>query len=186
MILPVFPLPIYLLPGGITRLRIFEQRYLKMVRNVNKTNGFVIIYNKGETNEINWGSWVEIIDFNQQDDGVLTIDVKCRSLVDIDSGAMTENSDKLMMAPVKNKEHWGNISTADTSEILTQQLTQFFFHNPSFNDLYKTKHLNDPLWVCRRWLELVPVNIFHKQYFVEGMTFTKAVGFLESLFINND
>ena len=29
--LPLFPLSIFLLPGGITRLRIFEPRYLKMV-----------------------------------------------------------------------------------------------------------------------------------------------------------
>ncbi len=29
--LPIFPLPVFLLPKGVTRLRIFEERYLKMV-----------------------------------------------------------------------------------------------------------------------------------------------------------
>ena len=82
MNIPIFPLSIYLLPQGITRLRIFEQRYLNMVKNVHKTNGFVISYYQDSPNldiesKISaWGSWVEIVNFMQGDDGILVIDVK--------------------------------------------------------------------------------------------------------------
>lgn len=192
MKLPIFPLPIYLLPGGITRLRIFEQRYLKMVRDANKTKGFVILYNKGDdqSNDINWGSWVEIIDFNQQSDGVLSIDVMCKSLVEIYDNSITENTiagnnDKLLIASVTLKEHWHDISSVQIPEMLTQQLKHFFIANPDFDELYKVRYFDDPLWVCRRWLELVPVNILHKQYFVENLSFQNAVGFLESLLLAN-
>jgi len=39
--LPIFPLPVFLLPGGVTKLRIFEPRYLKMVSTASSGQGFV-------------------------------------------------------------------------------------------------------------------------------------------------
>lgn len=83
--LPIFPLPVFLLPNGITRLRIFEPRYLKLVKIASTEQGFIILLQseKPETTDITWGSWVEIINFDSGEDGVLEIDVKCKSLVKI-------------------------------------------------------------------------------------------------------
>ena len=39
----IFPLPVFILPEGATKLRIFEQRYLDMVKEAAKDNtGFVV------------------------------------------------------------------------------------------------------------------------------------------------
>ena len=63
MILPVFTLPIFLLPDGHTRIRVFEPRYLKLVRIASQNHGFVI-YNSDKHNE-DVGSLVDIINFEQ-------------------------------------------------------------------------------------------------------------------------
>ena len=65
--LPIFPLPVFLLPNGITRLRIFEPKYLKMIKIATKGQGFVITPNYKETNssDVIWGSQVEVINFDQ-------------------------------------------------------------------------------------------------------------------------
>ncbi|TYK66211.1 LON peptidase substrate-binding domain-containing protein [Colwellia echini] len=104
--LPIFPLPIFLLPEGITRLRIFEQRYLKMIKIASKGQGFVIWLNSQESSSplIKWGSWVEIINFDLGDDGVLEVDVKCKSLVDIIS--LNKDEDNLHFGVVNEKLHW--------------------------------------------------------------------------------
>ena len=69
--LPIFPLSVFLLPEGMTKLRIFEPRYLKMVSIASKGQGFVI-WAKGDNKSISdspWGSWVEIINFDKAEDG---------------------------------------------------------------------------------------------------------------------
>jgi Lon protease-like protein len=104
--LPIFPLPVFLLPNGITRLRIFEPRDLKMVKIATKEQGFVITPNYNDTNNSNfvWGTWVEIINFHQGDNGILEIDVKSNYLVEISS--LDKEKDNLLFGDISIIEHW--------------------------------------------------------------------------------
>lgn len=195
MKLPIFPLPIFLLPGGITRLRIFEQRYLNMVRNAEKTKGFAIRYYSSSKSFLapNWASWVEIIDFDMKSDGVLMIDVKCHSLVTI---LETErNHENLLLATISEKNHWlsdinldglkadiiSDMTMATKITLLTEQLSWFFNRNPEFDKLYQDKNYQDPYWVCCRWLELLPVNFADKALFVEPSSFPAAIQFIDNI-----
>lgn len=187
--LPIFPLPIYLLPDGITRLRIFEQRYLNMIRDIEKTNGFAISYFNGEDiSELpSWASWVDIIDFDMSDDGVLVIDVRCHSLVAIENAQY--NNNKLLMATSTLKKHWSthlNDEARELSLVLSEELKCFFNENEMFDDLYKIKNFDDPIWVCSRWLELVPVSFKHKSHFTEEDSFYQALTFIETILTCND
>lgn len=192
MKLPIFPLPIFLLPQGITRLRIFEQRYLNMIRDINKTQGFVIRYNSSQTGFIkpDWGSLVNIVDFDHGDDGVLTIDVKCEALVELTN--YHHNSEQLLFADAQIKRHWSQELAQDKDQNqsehldneLSQQLEYFFRKNDAFNYLYQEKFFQDEIWVCCRWLELLPVTFQNKQLFVENNTFTLATKFIESILAN--
>ena len=103
--LPIFPLPIFILPQGITRLRIFEARYLKMVSLAMKNQGFVIFShdNSEKVNTMKVGSWVEVINFDQGEDGILLIDVRCKCLVDIQ--AITQDKVNLHHGDVTPKNH---------------------------------------------------------------------------------
>lgn len=188
MKLPIFPLPIYLLPNGITQLRIFEQRYLNMVRDIKNTNGFAISYSTGKSNEMlpTWASKVEIVDFDMTDDGVLIIDVRCTHLVNIEDAQYDEN--KLLTATVSPKLHWSSatdVSNDVLPEVLNQPLKKIFSQNTELNSIYKETFFDDPLWVCSRWLELIPVSFQHKSHFTSPDSFDEALQFIETILTNN-
>lgn len=189
MKLPLFPLPIFLLPDGITRLRIFEQRYLNMVRDINRTHGFAIIYSANGEHQTppRWASWVEIIDFTLPDDGVLVIDVKCRSLVNIASTQL--NADNLLIADVSPKKHWSVEHQTSISQVLnctimgslSEHLHAYFQRHLAYQSLYQHTFFQDPFWVCRRWLELLPVDFNDKQHFLAPDTFEQALQFISDI-----
>tara|TARA_B100001013_G_scaffold210009_1_gene127641 strand:+ start:872 stop:1486 length:615 start_codon:yes stop_codon:yes gene_type:complete len=84
---PLFPLTVNVLPGGYLPLQIFEPRYLDMIKQCfNQETGFCVVLlqpNKFETKDKeNYphhyliGTYVEIVDFNQLENGLLGITVK--------------------------------------------------------------------------------------------------------------
>jgi Lon protease-like protein len=185
--LPIFPLPVFLLPGGVTKLRIFEPRYLKMVSTASSGQGFVlwlqdknIIANESSTS-MPWGSWVDIINFDQGDDGILEIDVKCKSLVVIKSIAHDENN--LHFGDVSCIAHWSEIHVDMAKGKLSTSLASVFAENERLDDLYPTKGLNDSHWVLARWLEILPIELNVKNAFVVSYSFKEAKAFVESVIL---
>lgn len=178
---PLFPLPVFLLPGGITRLRIFEARYLKMVTIASKAQGFVICANTQEGTEAKpqWGSWVDIINFDQGDDGVLEIDVQCKSLVNITT--INKDADNLHFAEITEIAHWSeNIAELDSNE-LSQSLAQVFATNARLSEIYTEKPIHNSHWVVARWLELLPVNLTVKSSFVSEHNYQAAKHFVQAI-----
>ncbi len=75
--LPLFPLSSVLFPGGLIGLRIFESRYLDMVKERLRVNeGFGIVANVSEQAHALIGTEAIIIDFSTLEDGLLGL--KCR------------------------------------------------------------------------------------------------------------
>lgn len=183
---PIFPLPVFLLPEGLTRLRIFEARYLKMVALATKNDGFVILPKdqNENTNRALIGSWVDITNFDQSDDGLLLIDVRCRCLVEITS--MTQDDNKLHHGNVIEKAHWPDISHDKTTSMLAQSLNKLFGENDELNQLYPKQHFEQGDWVVARWLEILPVHLNEKILFVDKNSFGQAKQFLESIILSED
>lgn len=183
--LPIFPLPIFLLPGGVVKLRIFEPRYLKMVGIALSNDGFVISLNdkngknNSENTAIQWGSWVEIIDFDQGADGILEINVKCNLLVDIK--LLEQDSDNLNFGKVSAIKHWSQTHASNINDDLSSSLANVFSDNEHLNRLYTQKPLNDIHWVLARWLEILPVELSVKKRFVINHNFQEAKEFVESI-----
>jgi Lon protease-like protein len=179
--LPIFPLSVFLLPEGMTKLRIFEPRYLKMVSIALKGQGFIIWANSKNNllSNLVWGSWVEIINFDQGADGVLEIDVKCKSLVEID--AVELDSDNLNFGNIKQIKHWSQTNTDISITEISKSLEDVFANNANLNDLYPQKSINNPEWVIARWLELLPVDLETKASFVEEHNFQEAKKFVQSV-----
>ena len=78
--IPLFPLKSIVLPGGIFPLRIFERRYIDMVKECIKNNtGFCIVLTRNNSSKkyiddvYNYGCYVMITDWNQLEDGLLGI-----------------------------------------------------------------------------------------------------------------
>jgi Lon protease-like protein len=179
--LPIFPLPVFLLPEGVTRLRIFEPRYLKMIRVATQDQGFVILSNYKEAQLIEniWGSWVEIINFDQGKDGILEVDVKCKSLVNIIHAI--KDHDSLYFGDTSYLEHWPKKKKVPSIDELSTSLQGVFENNELLNQLYPIKHINNAYWVVARWLELLPVNETFKSIFIEKNSFKQAKDFIQNI-----
>lgn len=184
--LPTFPLGVFLLPAGITRLKVFEPRYLRLVRIAMKEHGFVILPNTNEANNTNisksemlWGSWVDIVNFDQGDDGVLEIDVQCKSLVRVN--VLAKETDALHFADVQVLKHWAEKVSSKRNVTLSHSLARLFENNHLLDEIYPNKHINDRYWVIARWLELLPVNLTIKHQFVLEDSFAQAERFVGSI-----
>ncbi len=204
MYLPLFPLSMFLLPGGITRLRIFEQKYVLMIKNIDKTDGFVICKSQPiAERESNWGSWMELIDFYPGDDGFLLVDVRCKHLVELSS--VVEQPGQVSMANVNILDHWADdeiSASIDNDFLLEHSVTNakgmlagnLSIMAPMVESLesicrkkadlyggYYNYFDAKPSWVCARWLELLPLNQATKDYFSKQNTFIDAMEFLMTL-----
>ncbi len=103
--IPVFPLGIVVLPGTIQSLQIFEPRYIDMVKNcMIGSSGFVITLQSKSNDDIDFGivkrgAYVEIIDFNNNPNGLLSITVKAVNRVSIKNIVQQKNG--LHIADIK-------------------------------------------------------------------------------------
>jgi len=181
--LPIFPLPVFLLPEGITRLRIFEARYLKMVSVAAQGQGFVICLKSKEeqlTNKM-WGSWVDIINFDQGKDGILEVDVKCKSLVELQS--VTKSADDLYYSSVTHLEHWSTtlIETDPSIDKLSKSLSDVFEKNNMLMELYPKIPQENGAWIVARWLELLPIVHTSKNNMVNKYDFEQAKDFVNTI-----
>jgi Lon protease-like protein len=184
MIIPVMPLAIFLLPLGITRLRIFEQRYLNMVKVASKENGFaILLHDKSDIDEP-IASWVEIIDFDKTDEGILQIDVQCKSLVRVNNPSVDKN--QLMWAGTEILPHWPVQSNDDTSLRLSHLLRMLFEENIDLFTLYGKNFVDKPAWVTARWLELLPIKNKEKAHFFLSNSYQQANSFLADLLIEKN
>ena len=183
MNIPTFPLPVFLLPQGITRLRIFEQRYLHMIKIATKNSGFVIVLNEYLNDaliesEIT-GSWVEVVNFFTSDEGILIVDVKCKSLVSVEISYKDKLN--LLWSTCKPISHWKSAEHNKTTLNMSKSLRLFFEQSNDLSSLYINKFIDTPNWVISRWLELLPIPSHEKTCFFEETSYLQAQQFLSGL-----
>jgi Lon protease-like protein len=96
MDLPLFPLNTVLLPGGRLPLRIFEPRYLDMVRDCMREGtgfGVCLILDGSEAGRpatpARFGTEARIVDFDTLDDGLLGITAEGTARVRVDALRVT-------------------------------------------------------------------------------------------------
>ncbi|MDO6635072.1 LON peptidase substrate-binding domain-containing protein [Pseudoalteromonas carrageenovora] len=186
----IFPLPIFILPQGYTRLRIFEPRYLNMVKTaLENDTGFVLCTFEHDTpfNISAQGCLVDIIDFNQDDSGMLLIDVIASKTVQIDD--VYQDEQELRHGLISNciAPYWYSQSFADIGEHTKLKLTlqNIFSTNPELSELYKQTRFDELTWVVARWLELLPISIEKKQQLAFETNFDNLLSFLHTV-INNE
>ncbi len=187
-ILPVFPLPIFILPGGVSRLRIFEPRYLKMVAEADKTGGFVIACFNADLpfNVAEWGTKVEIIDFDQDKEGLLLIDVRADYLVNLSD--FHRRQDKLLLARSTRRNHWSAPPAIldHKQQPLGIALKQLFDNHPELSEKYAEPRFEQLQWVCARFLELLPLSLEEKEQFISPDTLPQLEKFLQLLILGEE
>jgi len=168
---PLFPLNTVLFPGGLLPLRIFETRYIDMVRECMRDGGgFVVVAirqgtetaSDAEIFEI--GTRAEIVDWEQRSDGLLGILSSGRERVRVLS--YRRRSDGLLVAEVDPLEEWPPVelpveyaSLAGLLDRLLEQLGAPWSH--------LERGIGDAAWVAGRLAELLPLDLGIRQELLE-------------------
>ncbi|ARR49061.1 TPA: LON peptidase substrate-binding domain-containing protein [Photobacterium damselae] len=177
--LPLFPLKLYLLPGGISQLRIFEPRYTRLVKLAMTTGeGFGLCMIEHEQ-ICRFGTRVVITDFETLDDGFLGITVEA-----VDKFVITDyqqDNDGLYMANIETFPNWPNASVDFSDNDLVESLKAVFIEYPEHSAHYPAPQFDNISWVCQRWLEVLPLEINQKQWFISRSDHLPAVSFLHSV-----
>jgi Lon protease-like protein len=170
--IPLFPLHTVLFPDGYLKLRIFEQRYIDMVRECSlKASCFgVCLINNPEdsnrpANHMRVGTTAEICDFSTLDDGLLGITAHGRQKFIINKTRMRDNG--LLMAEVELLDETDLIDMPDEYSVLSMITGRFMEQAGSNYPSFQPQHLQDANWVGYRLAELLPLNINEKQVLLQ-------------------
>lgn len=170
---PLFPLNTVLFPGGPLPLRIFEPRYVDMVRHCMRERcpfGVVLIRSGLEVGAANIGdvcaigTLARIVDFNGLPDGLLGI--SCIGERRFSVQKRWQREDGL---------HVGELEPVAAEEAV--ELPGEYHHLgvllrnvlPELGELYAPipKHFSDATWVGYRLAEILPLALQEKQYCLE-------------------
>lgn len=186
MKMPLFPLSSHILPQGRMSLRIFEPRYVRMVKQACANNtGFVVCMLNSDgvsddnTHIYDVGTVCKVIDFDALDDGLLGITVEgveCVSISEIE----TEHDD-LRLGTCYPTKKWECEMNVDELHPIDLRLKEIFDRYPEVSSLYNEVYFDDPIWVINRWIELLPVGAQQKQHFLSQQDCTKVLSYLSQL-----
>ncbi|MFT7413097.1 MAG: Lon protease-like protein [Paraglaciecola sp.] len=184
--IPLFPLSAHLLPGGRMSLRIFEPRYVRMVKEACASDtgfGICMVNAQGDKDKNEHiypiGTFAKVIDFDLLDDGFLGVTVegqRCFSILSI-----ATESDDLKLGECHWMDEWSAQSVDYSISPIDKKLIEIFDYYPELQMLYQNPKFNDPIWVIYRWLELIPVTAEKKQQFLQQKDCVKALDYLAQL-----
>ena len=182
MQIPLFPLPICLLPGGMTQLRIFEPRYQRLVAESMKSGiGFGMCMLSDDHNQVlPIGTLARIEDFETLDDGMLGIKVRGEHRIVIEE--ITIESDGLKQGRVKALPNWPTAPLDAEDLLIGNTLKSLLERHPKHLDHYVDDDFRDSSWLCQRWLEIIPVSAADKQACMASHDHTRALDLLRTLF----
>lgn len=185
-LIPLFPLSAHLLPGGKLSLRIFEPRYVRMVKDACANNtgfGMCMLNAKGnkERNEHIYeiGTYAKVVDFDLLEDGLLGITVE--GLKGFKISSIETQADGLRIGHCEWLTPWLEPHGALSLDPIDQRLMDIFDKYPEIKNQYTLPKFNDPIWVIYRWLELIPIQADQKQLLLKENDCVKALQFLTQL-----
>lgn len=184
MKLALFPLSIFLLPGGRNRLKIFEPRYKRLVSEaLSSGNGFGICLASEDNNLARVATRVKIIDFDSDQDGLLNIDIE-----GVDRFIFNEiNTDKdgLIHTSATFLLDWDNVSITDEYAFLADSLQKILASHPLHADQDNDIKLNNLTWVCQRWVEILPIALEKKYLITQQKDVSVVIDFVKQIVLKN-
>ena len=174
--LPLFPLNVVVCPDGYLPLKIFEARYLDMVRDClrNKSSfAIVTILPEGETDPegnfpfANIGTLVNIVDADVTTVGLMMIRCVGQHRIKVDS--FTQQPDGLVMGEVNDISNDVSIPVPEdlnpSVKLLKQLLKTLANQNlsPTNMPIVEPYQFENAAWVANRWVELLDLPLLQKQ-----------------------
>jgi uncharacterized protein len=166
----LFPLNIVLFPNGPLPLRIFETRYVDMVRRCMRDTqefGVVLIREGGEVGPaetFDVGTLAKIVDFHQLSDGLLGISCLGRQRFRIRSRSRQADGLNLGEVDILPAEP---ATPVPARHARLPKLLQGVL--PQLGEVYQglPMHLDDAVWVGYRLAEILPIPLADKQSCLE-------------------
>jgi len=174
--LPLFPLNVVVCPGGLLPLRIFEARYLDMVRTClrNKSSFAVVaVMPEGETDPegyfpfANIGTLVDIVEADVTTVGLMSIRCVGRHRVKVDS--YLQQPDGLVVGQVTDVANDLESAIPEDLESVVTSLQNLLTSLPASGvspdnmPVIKPYHFQNAAWVANRWIELLDLPLLQKQ-----------------------
>ena len=170
--IPLFPLRTVLFPGGYLPLRIFEQRYLTMVRDCarNDTGFGVCLIKEGEeavspVKTAQVGTHAQIIDWYTLEDGLLG--VSATGTIRFITEDAWQEDDGLFRAQVRVLAEPPECSVPEAFSVLSDVLGRFMEKVGHQYPDYTPDRLQDATWLGYRLSELLPLGGIEKQHLLE-------------------
>lgn len=174
----LFPLNTLLLPQGRMRLRLFEPRYLRLMKEASSgkrpfalasLNPLVSQQHKDRIcPEV---TLVSIIDFEQLPDGLLGITVEGLGRYQIMK--RWQEDDQLHVAELTETSFWQAQHATAEQQLLWHKLQQVFKQYPELSTLYPQPEPENLCWLVSRWMELLPLTPHLKrQWLTQDLTDT--------------
>lgn len=168
--LPLFPLRTVLFPGGVLRLRIFERRYLDMVRECgHRGSGFgvCLILDGAETGAAAQpaaiGTRARIIDFYTGADGLLGITVEGETRFHVDRARVRDNG--LIVADLCGFAPDRSCEVPAEHGLLVRLLEHLLARDGALPD--DARLLDDAAWVGWRLGERLPLSPCDRQLLLQ-------------------
>lgn len=159
---PLFPLSTVVFPNGVLPLRIFEPRYVDMVRICTKgRTGFGICAREGGSEAVHgtaprsMGTLVEIVDFDQLDDGFLGITVEGKRRFQVCDRRRADNG--LWWGSVSFLRERADAPCPDEFADL-KQVAESLFERLGEPHTNRVRHFDSAGWLSARLTELLPFD----------------------------
>ena len=184
----LFPLSVNVLPGAYLPLQIFEPRYIDMVSEcLANSEGFCIVLFKDDENEENKdylphhniATYVEIVDFNKLDNGLLGITVQGKYKIRIED--VWKQEDELLLGKIeKINEEDDNLSNEPEYLDLWNMVKEIANH-PEIKKLNLDLDLNSSISVCYILASVLPLRPQEKQTILEFENNRDKLDYLKAL-----
>lgn len=161
--LPLFPLHTVLLPGATLALRVFERRYLDMVRDCGRNGhgfGICMIVEGGEAGEpalpAAFGTEAVVEDFGTDGGGLLTLQVRGMRRFQVQRTRVRDNG--LIMAEVQWREADLDDGLRPEHALLATVLQHFLEKAGGEHSKVSNARFDDAAWVGWRLAEILPLQ----------------------------
>jgi hypothetical protein len=184
----LFPLSVNVLPGAFLPLQIFEPRYIDMISEcLANSEGFcIVLFKEDDTqkeseflyhHEI--ATYVEIVDFNQLDNGLLGITVQGKYKIKIED--IWKQNDELLLGKIKKiPEEDDNLSNEPEYLDLWNMVKEITNH-PEIKKLNLDLDLNSSSSVCYILASVLPLRPEEKQTILEFESNRDKLDYLKAL-----
>ncbi|OBP15798.1 peptidase S16 [Rheinheimera sp. SA_1] len=159
----LFPLSQVVLPHGRMKLRVFEPRYIRLVREACTgkrpfvsalLNPYVAQTHPDRIFPV--ATLVQVTDFTQLDDGLLGITIEGIRRVELTE--RWQEQDGLHVAAANPLPDWTDCLFLPEHQQLSQELKTVFAQNPQLETLYPTPQWQNSSWLAQRWIEILTMQ----------------------------